>query len=240
MISKWKARLNGKQQLGVDFWATFAPVVNWSTSRLVLFLSLLHGFHSCQVDFVQAFIQAPLDCPIYMEIPAGFGIQDRRLAFTNEAARNNDKNALRLLKNMYDLKQAGNNWYKCLHDTLTNLNFTQSCIDKCVYIHQDCILLLYVVDCLLFSKNTEVLDTILHHLRTQINITTEDDVHAYLSLEVIKHLDGHITLRQPRLINKVISVCGLEMESNAHSIPANCILQQISPNNDPRQLTWSY
>jgi hypothetical protein len=38
------------------------------------------------VDFVQAFTQAPNDCPIYMEIPAGIDVQQGKLTFTNEAA----------------------------------------------------------------------------------------------------------------------------------------------------------
>jgi hypothetical protein len=78
-INKWKARLNahgGKQLQGVNYWDTYAPVVNWSTVRLVMILSLLNGFHSRQVDFVQAYTQAPLDCPIYLEVPAGYDIVD--------------------------------------------------------------------------------------------------------------------------------------------------------------------
>ncbi len=76
-------------------------VVNWSTVRLTFILSLLKGFHTKQVDFIQAFTQAPLDCPIYMEIPAEFGVVNRKLEFIGETVKKQDKTyILRLCKNM--------------------------------------------------------------------------------------------------------------------------------------------
>jgi hypothetical protein len=97
MITKWKAWLNvhgGREQHGINFWETYAPVVNLSTVRLVLTLSLLNGFKTRQVDFVQAFTQAPLDCPIYMEVPAGFSIIEDRLCFPGKATRNTSRTCM--------------------------------------------------------------------------------------------------------------------------------------------------
>lgn len=54
-IQKHKARLNahgGKQKHRVNYWETYATVINWSTICLTLILSILHGFKSRQVDFV--------------------------------------------------------------------------------------------------------------------------------------------------------------------------------------------
>jgi hypothetical protein len=93
--------------------------------------------------------------------------------------------------------------------------------------------LLYVDNFLLFSKSTLVFESILTQLGKQFKVKPEDDVHAYLGLEVIKHPDGHITLRQPGLIDKVMSICGLEAESNTHSIPADSILQPLSSSDGP-------
>ncbi len=45
-IVKWKAHLcphGGKQIEGINFWATYAPVVTWSTIHLILILSLITG-----------------------------------------------------------------------------------------------------------------------------------------------------------------------------------------------------
>ncbi len=54
---------------GINFWATYAPVVSWRTVRLTLILSLLSGLKSRQVDYVSAYTQAPIDCDLYMNIP---------------------------------------------------------------------------------------------------------------------------------------------------------------------------
>lgn len=169
-IQKYKARLNahgGKQTRGVNYWETYAPVVNWSTVRLTFILSLLHSFKTRQVDFVQAFTQAPLDCPVYLEIPAGYHVQNGRLIFAGASSKNTDKTyVLKLLKNMYGLKQAGYNWYNKLTDVLLDLGFKQSLVDKCLFIKDSCIILVYVDDCLLFSPcASSIISTI--NLRSQ-------------------------------------------------------------------------
>lgn len=47
-----------------QLWETYAPMVNWSTVHLVLTMILLNNFKTRQFNFVQAIMQAPLDCPI--------------------------------------------------------------------------------------------------------------------------------------------------------------------------------
>jgi histone deacetylase 1/2 len=243
-ILKWKARINvhgGHQKHGVNYWETYAPVVNWSTVRLTFILSLLQGFHTKQVDFVQAFTQAPLDCPIYMEVPAGFDVIDGVLTFVGESVKRTDrKHVLRLRKNMYGLKQAGHNWYKHLTDDLLQHGFCQSQVNKCLFIRHDCIILIYVDDCLIFSPSQTTLQEITSHLEKVFKITSDDDVAAYLGIDISRNEKGHLVLRQPGLIDKVINICGLEMESNAHRTPADQILHPPMPDDPPRQLHWSY
>jgi hypothetical protein len=61
-----------QQQHGIDYWDTYSPVVHWSTVLMVLVLSAILGLKSRQVDYTQAFPQAPLDNPIFMRIPQGW------------------------------------------------------------------------------------------------------------------------------------------------------------------------
>jgi len=68
-ILKHKARLciNGSQQAyGRDYWEVYAPVVSWPTIHLLLLLATILGLKQCQVDYTQAFLQAPLTDPVYM------------------------------------------------------------------------------------------------------------------------------------------------------------------------------
>jgi hypothetical protein len=58
-LSKYKARFcaGGHRQIeGIDFFETFAPVVNWTTVRLLLVLSQVLNLSTKQVDFTVAFM----------------------------------------------------------------------------------------------------------------------------------------------------------------------------------------
>jgi hypothetical protein len=57
---------------GVDFFDTFAPVVNWTMVCLMLVLSAILGLSTRQVDYTAAFVHAPVDEDMYIEMPRGF------------------------------------------------------------------------------------------------------------------------------------------------------------------------
>lgn len=57
---------------GVDCFDTFAPVVQWITIRLILILSEVLGMVIVQVDYIAAFIHAPKEETVYVEMPRGF------------------------------------------------------------------------------------------------------------------------------------------------------------------------
>jgi hypothetical protein len=119
-IIKWKARLcphGGQQVEGINYWAKYAPVITWSTARLIL--SLITGLQSRQIDYIQAYTQAPVDCEIYMHIPAQFIVENGTLKFSPDPTPgNSDVYVLLISKNLYGLKQAGNNWFDKLCDSL--------------------------------------------------------------------------------------------------------------------------
>jgi hypothetical protein len=130
---------------------------------------------------------------------------------------------------MYGLKQAGHNWYNHLTDDLLHQGFIQSKVEKCLFIRRDCIILIYVDDCLIFSPDRTVLNAITQHLESVFKITSEDDVAAYLGINISRDARGNLVLHQPGLIDKVIKICGLETESNAHRTPADQILHTPMP-----------
>lgn len=112
-IRKHKARLcahGGQQQWGVNYWETYAPVVDWAAIRLLLILAKIHGIETRSIDFVLAFPQATLNVDVFMELPMGMDIDgdpDSR-----------KKYCLRLLKSLYGLKQASFNWFEFLKNGL--------------------------------------------------------------------------------------------------------------------------
>ncbi|CAJ1941720.1 unnamed protein product [Cylindrotheca closterium] len=71
-IIKWKARLcaGGHRSIeNVDYWDTYAPVVSWSTVRLMVIFALINNWHMESIDFVLAYPQAPIKTDIFMQPP---------------------------------------------------------------------------------------------------------------------------------------------------------------------------
>ena len=113
-LLKHKARIctdSSQQKFGIDYWQTYAPVDNWSTVRLVLVLSAILDLKSCQVDFAQAFPQAPLSDPVYLKIPQGWYVDAENNLQKHEDAKHRDRDHyIQLLRNLYGCKQGARNW----------------------------------------------------------------------------------------------------------------------------------
>jgi hypothetical protein len=106
-IIKHKARLNlhgGKQVYGMNYYKTYAPVVTWFAIRLMIIIGIIFCWALRQVDFVMAYPQAPIETDIYMELPQGVKI----------STENSKDHMLKLLKNIYGQKQAGQVWNSSL------------------------------------------------------------------------------------------------------------------------------
>ena len=102
-VYKHKARLNldGSKQLeGLDYDQTYSPTASWPAIRLQLVLTLVHDWYTKQIDFVQAFPQAPIPSVQYMKLPKGISI---------EGVDNPNEWVLELHKNIYGGKVAGLN-----------------------------------------------------------------------------------------------------------------------------------
>jgi hypothetical protein len=77
LIKKLKAMFcaHGDQQLeGIDFFETYATVVQWTMIRLMFILEILLGLKSMQGDVTCAFLQADLkdNNTVYVDMPMGF------------------------------------------------------------------------------------------------------------------------------------------------------------------------
>ncbi len=77
LIKKFKARFcaSGDQQLeGIDFFETYARVLQWTTIHLMFVLEVLLGLKSLQGDVTCAFLHADLkeNKKVYVDMPMGF------------------------------------------------------------------------------------------------------------------------------------------------------------------------
>ena len=106
----------------VDYDKTYAPVTSWDTVHLMLILSLVHKWESCQIDYVSAFPQSPIGRPTYTRIPPGLKVPGDPSNY-----------ALYMHRNLYGRKQSGRIWYQYLTDRLKGIGFIQSDHDPCVF-----------------------------------------------------------------------------------------------------------
>ena len=98
-INKLKARYCARgfeQEEGVNYFETFSPVVMWLTVRLLLVLSIILNLKTTQVDYTGAFVHAPIDCLVYVEMPKGFTI---------------DGCVWKLNKSLYGCRQSPRNYF---------------------------------------------------------------------------------------------------------------------------------
>ena len=119
----------------------------WATVRLIITLAMIKEWYLRQLDFVLAYPQAEVDGDIYMKLPKGFELPGNH---------GKGKHFLKLLKDMYRLKQARRVWSLHLHKGLLKLNHTQSNGYPCLYYPRDTLIAVYRDDCILIDKNRNI------------------------------------------------------------------------------------
>lgn len=208
-LSKYKARFcaGGHRQIeGVDFFETFAPVVNWTTVRLLLILSQVLNLSTKQVDYTAAFIHAPINDTVYVEMPRGF----------SETGK-----VLKLKKSLYGLKQSPRNFFLHLKENLEACNFHNPSpdTDPCLFVSSKVICVVYVDDTLLWSTRSEWIDEAIQQLQGRgMVLEIEDSVAGFLGVHIERNqTDGSIKLTQAGLIKRIIAALGVEHDPIVHT-----------------------
>ena len=124
------------QEYGVKYYDTHAPVMTWFAIRLMIVFGILFNRSMCQIDFVMAHPQAPIEMGMYVELPQGIKTKHG----------NSKDHVLKLLQNIYGQKQAGRVWNHHLTAKLLDVGFAQSLIDDCVFDRGNTIFIVYVDD----------------------------------------------------------------------------------------------
>ena len=95
--------------------------------RMLIQLSIDNSFFVHCMDFKNAYLNAKIDCEIYVNQPEGYV----------EKNKHGDELVWKLNKSLCGLKQSGRNWNNVLHNFLIDNNFEQSLSDYCVYVKRN-------------------------------------------------------------------------------------------------------
>ena len=214
---------------GVDYGESFSPVVQWSSVRLMLILSIVHGLETRQVDAVNAFAQADLDRDVFVELPKGY-----------QHMHDGMDCVLKLNKSLYGMSDALLMFFELLKKNLLEVGFKQfEHIDPCLFVHKKAICLTYVDDCLWFGKDGQALDALIKEMQGKMAMTVEsNDVSHFLGIS-FERKGKMIELKQTGLIEKIIEATRMK-DANGKSTPAESKTLGKDPNGKPFSEPWGY
>jgi len=147
LVRKLKARFcvrGDMQKKGVDVFETFAPVVSWTTVRLMLILSVILDLKSTQVDYTATFVQAPIDTDVYISLPKGWEHLNKMGLLQPFKAGH----VLKFNRSLYGMCQSPRNFFNHLKGNLIKSGFAQSKTDPCLFFTEKVVCVVYVDDCL--------------------------------------------------------------------------------------------
>ena len=205
----------------------FAPVVSWTTVRLLLMLAAQLQLATTQVDYVAAFVHSPIPRPKGYE---RMSAQEQRKSMTYvEMPRGFSKpgKVLRLNKALYGLRSAPRAFFEHLKGNLEAIGFAQARdVDPCLFISEKVICLVYVDDTLLYAKNQEDIDEVISLLKNerQMELEKEDDAAGFLGVDIRRNPEtGCVTLKQDGLKKKLIEALQID-DLPAVYTPSDCVL----------------
>lgn len=210
-IERYKARLCARgftQIKDIDYKETFSPTSRYDSIRLILSIAAKEDLEIEQFDVKTAFLYGELFEEIYMEVPEGVQADSSKVCKLN--------------KSLYGLKQSSRCWNKKFTSFLVTYGFKPCHADSCVFVgyfnNIQVLLILYVDDGLLLSKDKEILSAILNDLGKNFDIKRLN-LNSFIGMEISK-TPGCIVISQRDYIKNVINKFNLS-EAKGCSTPVD-------------------
>ena len=141
------------------------------------------------MDVQTAYLNAPIDCEIYMEQPEGYEVQ----------SSTNEKLVCKLERSLYGLKQSGRNWNKVLHDYLTKNHFVQNQADNCVYTreteHDKVLMVIWVDDLIIAASDETALKSVKAMLASRFQMKDLGKLRHFLCID-FNQIDNCVKMSQ--------------------------------------------
>ena len=113
----------------------------------------------------------------------------------------------------------------------------QSPIDQCLYIKQGIMLILYDDDDYILSTDKSKNLSEITYLQKDYDLTDEGPFQDYLGNQFDRNKYGSVTLTQPRMIDRVLSIVGLGSKDTAIKMHDTQAVETLTstPSSDPHR-----
>ncbi|KAJ9536116.1 hypothetical protein OSB04_un000710 [Centaurea solstitialis] len=193
-----KARLVAKgfrQQEGIDYDETFAPVARIEAIRIFLAYAAHKNMMVYQMDVKCAFLNGVLHEEVYVEQPEGF--VDPRFP----------DHVYALDKALYGLKQAPRAWYETLTIYLLGAGYKNGTIDPTLFLRKSgddlIIVQIYVDDIIFASTRPELCKEFEHTMKSQFQMSMMGELTFFLGLQVSQYPEG-IFINQSKYVHDLL------------------------------------
>ena len=109
-----------------------------------------------------------------------------------------------------------------------------------MFIKQGLLLIIYVDDACLVSPSNLKIKREIASLQQYYDLTDNGELQDYIGTRFKQHADGSVTLSQPRMIERLLTIVGLDSKDSQvklHNTPANIVLQD-NEDGKPRKQKW--
>ncbi|CAA7037262.1 unnamed protein product [Microthlaspi erraticum] len=201
-VERYKARLvayGNRQEEGIDYDETFAPVIKMTTVRMFLKISVVKGWEVHQMDVHNAFLHGDLEEEVYMKLPPGFDCGDK-------------SKVCKLRKSLYGVRQSPRCWFAKLTAALKGYGFVQNISDYSLFTltrgDMRLYVLIYVDDLLIGGTDPDAIVKFKGYLSQCFKMKDLGLVKYFLGIEVSRAPEG-IYLSQRKYALDIVKECGL-------------------------------
>ena len=208
--------VGSKAKIGTDVFDTYAPVIDYSTVRLLISLAFRNNWEMFHWDVAVAFTNAKAEEETYVRFPKNFP-DDLFPGFKGGIVA-------RLKRNLYGSKSAPKLWYDFLYQVIIELGFKSVAGHPCLFIRitrigntvNIIVIGIFVDDLLVTGNSIEEIKDVREKMNKRFVLIDQGPLEYYLGVEVTKLDEKTTMLHQTGYIHKV-----LERFKMTDSHPAN-------------------
>src|SRR5580693_7236174 len=208
-----KARLvirRNKQQVGIDYFETFASVLRYTTLRILLAKAAAENLEADHVDIDTAFLNPDLEEEVYMKVPEFLEQVYPELKTLGAF--------LKLNKSLYALKQAPRAWFYRVKKFFQELGLKSSTADPNLFTGHGVSILLFVDDMLIVGKRQQV-DTMKAKILKQWKGKDLKAVDTFVGFQIVRNRkERTLTIHQSFYTTKLLERLGMD-KSNPVALP---------------------